>query len=240
VLRRHDLVRMFTVIPFLAENVAHPKLSYVKSPSHPWPAKSREAARDHFGVAGDAAVILAFGSIDWRKDIATLLCAASLVPLEVPIKVLIAGTQVRGDVAGAFTSDAARRLAAEGRLVVIDRDIREATDPNPCVAADMVWVRYHRSFRHQSAVMVKAGQAHRPIVARPTGILGWYVERCGVGLAVESDDPQAVADAIVRLASDPVLRATLGEAGYRTFSGHTDKEFARPICEAICGTPRGV
>jgi hypothetical protein len=125
-------------------------------------------------------------------------------------------------------------------LVVIDRDIRETTDPNPCVAADIVWVRYHRSFRHQSAVMVKAGQARRPVIARPTGILGWYIKRCGLGLAVESDNPQAVAEAIVRLASDPVLRATLGDAGYQTFGGHTERAFAWPIREVICGTLRAM
>jgi glycosyltransferase involved in cell wall biosynthesis len=77
-------------------------------------------------------------------------------------------------------------------------------------AADAVLVS-ERQERTVSAKLYDVCAMGRPIVAACRGELRRIVEREEIGLAVPHGDPQALADAVRRLRSDPELRERMGE-----------------------------
>lgn len=68
----------------------------------------------------------------------------------------------------------------------------------------------------QGISILEAMARRRPVVASAIGGVPEVVTDGLDGLLVASRDSAALAEAIVRLARDPALRASLGEAGYRT------------------------
>ena len=97
----------------------------------------------------------------------------------------------------------------------------------------MVWVFYERDFVIQGSVLVRCGLSHRPAITRDTGTIGRQVAEFRCGLALSSDFAAEVAEALTRLARDPVLRAEMGDNGARAFAGNTPENFARPVVDAI-------
>jgi glycosyltransferase involved in cell wall biosynthesis len=66
-------------------------------------------------------------------------------------------------------------------------------------------------YPHKLGDYIAAG---RPVVTNPTGDVGPLMKAEGIGLAVD-ETPEAFADAILRLFSDPDLRARCGQAARR-------------------------
>ena len=62
---------------------------------------------------------------------------------------------------------------------------------------------------------LEAAATALPIVASTVGGIAPYVRKKGIGLLVPPDDPQALAEAVGRLLSDPGMRHRLGQAGRR-------------------------
>jgi glycosyltransferase involved in cell wall biosynthesis len=76
----------------------------------------------------------------------------------------------------------------------------------------------------------------RPVVASNVGQLGQVIRDGETGLLVPPDDPQALADAIVRLAGEPALRARLGAAGRAQVEhGHTWHDNAQRVLQLFDG-----
>ncbi|HET6379808.1 MAG TPA: glycosyltransferase family 4 protein [candidate division Zixibacteria bacterium] len=73
------------------------------------------------------------------------------------------------------------------------------------------------SLREAQGISLLEAMARRvPVVASAVGGIPEVVTDGVDGLLVPPSDPAALADAIVRLALSPALRARIGEAGYRT------------------------
>jgi glycosyltransferase involved in cell wall biosynthesis len=73
------------------------------------------------------------------------------------------------------------------------------------------------SLREAQGISLLEAMARRvPVVASAVGGIPEVVTDGVDGLLVPPSDPSALADAVVRLARSPALRARLGEAGYRT------------------------
>lgn len=64
-------------------------------------------------------------------------------------------------------------------------------------------------------VSLEAMRYHKPVVATSVGGIADIVRDSSTGLLVQQRDPGALAVAIHRLLSDPLLAADLGEAGYQ-------------------------
>lgn len=62
-------------------------------------------------------------------------------------------------------------------------------------------------------VLLEALSQRLAVVATPVGAIGELVEDGVTGLLVPPEDPEALAQAILRLARDPALRRRLGDAG---------------------------
>jgi glycosyltransferase involved in cell wall biosynthesis len=190
-------------------------------------------AREAYGLRPGAFVVLVFGVIDRRKCLDVLLEGAVRVPEDVDLTILVAGPQDRTDVGATFRGPAASSLRRSGRLVEYNRFIMSGQDIDPASAADAVWVYYEPNFVYSSSVLVHAALAGRPVLVRQRGVVGRQVEENGVGLTLESDSPESVANALTRLGRDEALRRRMGEAGIKTFAGNSPEAFARPITDGI-------
>ena len=72
------------------------------------------------------------------------------------------------------------------------------------------------NFRHSLPTKVAEYMAHGvPVITSPLPVAAGLVERYECGTVVPFGDPRAAADAVLRLAADPGLRATQGLRGHR-------------------------
>jgi glycosyltransferase involved in cell wall biosynthesis len=63
-----------------------------------------------------------------------------------------------------------------------------------------------------------------PVVLAIDGVVRQVVEGAGAGLFAQPGDPEAIVEAVKRLAADPVLAEQLGKAGRRCVEGDFDRE----------------
>ena len=160
-------------------------------------------------------MVLVFGVIDRRKCLDVLLEGAARVPDDVDLTVFVAGPQAKNDVGPILQGPAASALRRAGRLVECDRFILSGEDIDPASAADAVWVYYEPNFVYSSSVLVRAALSGRPVIVRRRGVVGKQVEENGLGFALDSDSPEAIAAALTQLGRDSALRRRMGEAGIR-------------------------
>jgi glycosyltransferase involved in cell wall biosynthesis len=73
-------------------------------------------------------------------------------------------------------------------------------------------------------VLLEAMNYHLPVIGSSVGGITDIVLHEQTGLAVPEKDPQALADALLRIADDPALAARLAAAGYR----HAQEHFSWP------------
>jgi glycosyltransferase involved in cell wall biosynthesis len=231
----HDrrLICVGTHDPILPDAVHDPKVVFCPHPAVGPKLSGVAEARAAYGIRPDTCVILMFGVVNRVKMLDLLLeSAARLVP-EVDLTVLLAGVQTADDVAAALSSPSADKLREHGRLIEVNRYIVEDVDIDPMSASDIVWAFYRKEFRWHSGVACRAALAKLPVIIRRETLTGQLVDVNEAGLALTSDDPGDIANALAQLAKDPALRTQLGENGHRTFSEYTPERLARPIIEAI-------
>ena len=233
VLADPTLVRFGTIDPYLEAAAANRKVVYCPDPC-PAPAPlDRAEVRRAYGLRPGAFVVLVFGVIDRRKCLDVLLEGAVRVPADIDLTVLVAGPQAKNDVGPILAGDAARELRRCGRLVELNRYVLIGPDPDPAAAADAVWVFYQSNFVYSSSVLVRAARSGRPVIARRRGVIGKQIDEHAFGVASDSEEPDAIAGALTRLARDQALRRRMGDAGMKAFAGHDPAVFARPITDGI-------
>lgn len=232
------LIRFGTIDPYLPGVARNTKVVYCPDPCPPPVLTEPARAREAYGLRPDAFVVLVFGVIDRRKCLDVLLEGAALVPEDVDLTVLVAGPQAKNDVGALLRGPAASALRRAGRLVEHDRFILSGQDIDPASASDAVWVYYEPNFVYSSSVLVRAGMSRLPVIVRRRGVVGKQVKENGIGLALDSDAPAAVANALTLLGRNIDLRRRMGEAGARTFAGHSPKAFSTPIIDGIVSTLR--
>jgi len=92
--------------------------------------------------------------------------------------------------------------------------------------------------------LIEAMAAGIPVVSTRTGGTPEYIADGETGLLVEPDDPEGLANAIVRLLEDRVLRAAMGQAGRRRalemFSCERMAENVLKEYRMLCGLPLSV
>jgi glycosyltransferase involved in cell wall biosynthesis len=167
------------------------------------PAKiSRETARQQFAMdAGDIYVAYVGRMTAIKRPDRLLNTAAEIKARNLPVKFIVAG---EGDLFEATKRDSERRdLPVEflgwrkdvGALFAAS-DIAILTSDNEGIPL----------------TLIQAAQASLPIVATGVGSVGDIVVHEVNGYLVDSE-PAALADALQKLAIDPVLRQIMGDAG---------------------------
>jgi glycosyltransferase involved in cell wall biosynthesis len=233
VARDPSLVCFGSVDPYFARWTRRANVAWCPDPCDAPVLSDQAKAREAYGIRDGSLVILVFGFIDRRKCVDVLLRGVALLGEDVDLTVLLAGKQHAGHLAAALDSEAAHTLREKKRLVEVNRFIDFASEIDPMSAADIVWVFYEKDFVRNSNVLSVAGLARRPVIARRQGVVGRLVEQHELGLALDSEAPERVAEALTRLAGDKALRERMGDNGARVFAGNTPENFARPIIDAI-------
>ena len=151
--------------------------------------------------------VLFFGYISKNKGIEYLINAVPSISKEIPdIKIIIAGE-------GDFSEY--RRLTYDGKMF----DIYNEYIPNDRVSelfqrAKVVVLPYTYHQGH-SAVLTVAFSFGKPVIVTNVGDLPNLVENGKEGLLVPPKDPEALAEAIIKLLKDDELRKQMGENAYK-------------------------
>jgi glycosyltransferase involved in cell wall biosynthesis len=199
------------------------KLEYVPNGILPefWSSGAREQARIDLGLSADEILVSYVGTVGMAHGLGSVIDAASALRRRVPrVRFLIAG-------AGAQLHDV-QRTAAERGLdnVTFTGLVGRDRVPSLLAASDVMLVTLTAADVFKTVLpskMFEAMAAERPVVLAVDGEARELLERSGGGVACPPGDAAALADAIVRLADAPRLRASMGAAG-RAF---VEREFNR-------------
>jgi glycosyltransferase involved in cell wall biosynthesis len=193
-------------------------------------ARNRSEVRRDLGL-GEEPVGIIVARLDRMKGHDCLLRALALLPETCPVTVLAIGD-------GAEMENL-RSLAAELRLGPERvRFLGYRSDiPDLLGASDFFLLP---SLTEGLPLAVLEAMAHGlPVLATPVGGIPEVVQEGEQGLFVPVNDPEALAGAMARLAEDPALRRTLGEAGCRRVREHFSfrtmtAEYER-LYRSLCG-----
>ena len=157
--------------------------------------------RERLGIDRGAFVLLAFGHLADRKNLDLLIEALSQVPR---VQLVVAGDASSGSQRPAqFYRDLAERIGVATRVHFATGFIPDGDIPAYFEAADAVALTYNREFVSQSGVLQHAVDWSKPILASSgPGPLRETVERHGLGVFVEPDDPAALVAGLNALLVD--------------------------------------
>jgi hypothetical protein len=161
------------------------KLEYLPDPVELVGSHSKTTAREALGIPASTKVVLLYGSLDLRKGIAALLQYMITGPGR--DSVLLAVGEQTADVRALLSSQQARRLELEGRLLQIDRYVTDEEEQMVFAAADVAWLRYE-GFYQMSGVLVKSAKVGLDLELSDEGLLGWYKHRSAADGALEFDE----------------------------------------------------
>ncbi len=182
-------------------------------PERVLPTESREVTRQSWGLSGDQCAILATGRLGLQKGFVYLLGAASILAARMPrpFRILIAGD-------GPLREDLEARARALGVTDCVTFLGFQAQVGDLLAAADFVVLP--SLWEGLSVALLEAMAAGKPIV---TTRIGSNREATGEGdaaLLVPSKDPEALAEAIIRLDSETTMAGALARrarARYEAF-----------------------
>ena len=163
--------------------------------------------RSEFGLARDAVIAGFAGRLEDQKGIATLLDAISLVVARNDrIVVVLAGDGPLRD-----------RISAYSREHHLERNIVLAgfREDIPAFMKAIDFLVMASNWEGFGYSAVEAMAAGRPVIATNVSSLPEIVQDGMTGLLVPPRAPQKLADAMLTLADDVMLRESLGKAGAR-------------------------
>jgi glycosyltransferase involved in cell wall biosynthesis len=164
-----------------------------------------------------------------RKRLGVLLRAAARLRAKMPfLEVRIVG----GGPEEARLLNLWRKLGLEGSVRWLG-DISQAALAREYQACDLFCLpSVQEGF---GIVFLEAMAAAKPIVAARAAAVPEVVADGALGLLVEPEDDEALANAIARLASDPALRTSLGQAGRRAVEQYEARRVAGLFLEELKG-----
>lgn len=237
ILKQNSMISLLTIDPTLAEfanrqneEFMH-KITYLPDPAFrhsDLPTKTE--ARSRLGVPPDVPLIVLFGEISARKGLASLLGAAADPACSPHLHVMLAGRCK--DRTELLDNPAFRRLLAQGQLHTIEGYVTGAEERQLLAAADCMWLGY-MDFYGMSGVMVLSGRHGVPVLGSREGMIGYLVEKHGLGVIIEPRDHTSVVGALNRLVHDRAGFEQFGKNGIRAFERHDVAEFQRIVTERV-------
>lgn len=178
-----------------------------------------EQIRRDFGD-GDRVLVSYIGTHGLAQGLSSVLDAAGRLKHDQRIQFLFIGD-------GAEKEDLVRRKEALGLSNVCFLDHMPQTEAQRYIAAsDICLVPLRKAELFNTTIPSKLYNlmaCARPIVLSVDGEARELVEQAGAGVYVEPENSPALADAILKLANDPIRRAELGASGRRFVAAHYDK-----------------
>jgi glycosyltransferase involved in cell wall biosynthesis len=188
----HEPIELDTVRPM-------PRLRTTVIPFGPFEfplaTETREATRVRLGLPIDARVMLAFGFIRDGKNLDLVLRAMRKFP---DLYLLVAGAaQSSGQKPASFYQSLARELGVADRCRWQIGYVPDAETGNLFTASDVILLTYSRTFRSASGVLNAAVFFRKPCIASAgAGNLRSVVQKYSIGIWVEPDDAEALAEGI--------------------------------------------
>lgn len=188
---------------------------------------------------GPGPIILSVGALKIRKGHDTLLRACALVQRIFPSLICMI-------IGSGSQEQCLRQLAAELSLNQV-HFLRNVSDEeliayyHLCDVFALTPCMRNWQFEGFGLVYLEAGACGKPVVGTLSGGVPDAVIDGETGLLVPPDDPQATAEAILRILENPNLAARLGENGRRRASLLTWDWFAEEILDIygeVLGLPR--
>ncbi len=208
-LRNPHFLNLFCFDPFVVPHVRKlaPKARAVALPDgieRTPPVRSPEGVRAALGVEPGRTAALMFGVLDERKGVLALLDALAHVPDADAARICIVLAGAVAEREAAQVHGAIRRLRERTRLQIVLRDafVPEEEIQDLFRASDLALLPYVRHVG-SSGVLVRAAAERTPVVGSDYGILGEHIRRRRLGLAVDTTDPKALAEALVLALTRP-------------------------------------
>lgn len=206
---------------------------------HPPSASERDSCRKQLGAGPEEVVLTFVGRLGFFKGIYTLLEAMSEVDPRVRLHVVGTGED-RKVQRRARDLGVADRVKMWGWVPHQDLHAKVLCGSDISVAPSIPTEQWREQF---SQFIVESMATGLCAVGSRTGGLTEVIEDGTTGLLVAPDDPESLAKAIDRLASDPGLRSRMGGAGRRRAETLFDarknaEELARVLRTKVLGPSR--
>ena len=243
-LRRRTLKTLFTIDASLDRYVQSlgtmesSKVLFVPDPVElvdPDPAE----ARSTLGVPPTARVVLVFGNLEPRKNVAPLVRALIRQGPNSDVVLLLVGQQNR-EFKAELEASGADRLRSSGRMVELDSFVSKEEEYRAFAAANVVWLGYKNHSAGGSGILYSAAAAGKPTLATRQGILGWMARETDAGLLIGGDDVQEVDSALALLLADRDLYERCAANGRAVAARHETHRFTDAILDRLFSesTPR--
>lgn len=171
------------------------------------PAVDRDAVRGELGIAANALVVLQVARLDYLKDHATAIRTMERIVQRRPdAHLLLVGEGTERAAVEKAVAD--RHLAAHVSLLGRRQDV-----PRLLPASDVLLLT--SISEGIPLTVIEAMAARRPVVATNVGGVGEIVEDGTTGLLAPPGDDGKLAEQVLHLADDAVLREQMGAAGRR-------------------------
>lgn len=173
-------------------------------------------------------MILFWGRIRPYKGVESLIESATLLPQDVEIV-------IAGEGAGVYKT----RVKDDSRIKLIDRFLSEKEIAELCQECSVVVTPYIDA--SQSGIVPVAYAFSKAVVATNVGALPEQVEDGVTGLLVPPNQPDKLAEALIKILDNPDMAAAMGIAGYR--KSHTDMSWdsiANKVYSAYQSVMKGV
>jgi glycosyltransferase involved in cell wall biosynthesis len=197
---REDQRRMIEV-----ERIKPEVIRFMPNGIAPLPSADGRRLRAELGIAEGVPVIATVSVLRRQKALDVLVAAvARLVPSFTDLQVLIAGNGPQRETLEAMIAELG--LADNVRLLGHRGDIPDLLDALDVAVSSS-------DYEGSPLSVMEYMAAGKPVVATRVGGVPDLIEDGVTGLMVERRDPDALAAALLRLLSDPRLRAEMGRRG---------------------------
>jgi glycosyltransferase involved in cell wall biosynthesis len=197
--KRPGISRVLTLDPFAQEHARLRwncyKFQVIPDPFGPEGGMPRPVGTTGEGPRRSLTLLIA-GVLSARKGIREVVQALLYSPEEIRRRVIlvVVGEVDKRD--ADYVSENLRQLE-EGGGNVVD-DLRLVTDDELDAyieRSDAVLTAY-RGFKGSSGILIRAAHFGRPVISTDEGLLGYFVQRHGLGKAIDVGDTKALADCI--------------------------------------------
>ncbi|MFQ5746584.1 MAG: glycosyltransferase [Gemmatimonadota bacterium] len=178
---------------------------------------------------------LVFGLLQRRKGVLEALEAAARLDGPTARRVaLLFGGRLEDGIRDEFLArlEEVRARAPDVWIELLDRRLPARELAALLAASDVVLAPYRR-FVGSSGVLHAAAGAGKPVITQDYGLLGESTRRHGLGLAVDTTDPEAIAAAMRACVERGPAEIGSPEGRARYAEGKTPERFAEAVFEGI-------
>lgn len=206
-LKRKEINGLFThserirkkILALCDDNSFYQNINVIPDPIESLPNISQKSARDYLGLIQKKTIILFFGILNHRKGFDVLLKAVPLIEKEVYI--LAAGKLDESLIKEEELQRYKQSLQKPECLILHLKYIEEKDIAKYFLASDAVIIPYHSHFKGTSGVLNYATVAGKPLIASNVGEIGYIVRENNLGILIEPESLQAIAQGIEKFLS---------------------------------------